>query len=128
MTARFPGGNKEIGVSLFQASVLMQFNETDTLTFEEILARTGIGKSVGRRPENFWITDVLGLYGLERDELVRTLQSLYAMKVTRVLVKRPPGKEVNLTDTFTYNSGFVRDKVRFKINQLQQDLSVSWFS
>jgi len=60
----------------------------------------------------------------EREELVRTLQSLYAMKVTRVLIKRPPGKEVKPTDTFTYNSGFTRDKVRFKINQLQQDLSV----
>jgi cullin-4 len=42
-----------------------------------------------------------------------------------VLVKRPPGKDVNPTDTFTWNSGFTRDKVRFKINQLQQDLSVS---
>jgi hypothetical protein len=44
MTARFPGGNKEIGVSLFQATVLLQFNDVDTLNFEELLARTGIGK------------------------------------------------------------------------------------
>ena len=45
MTAKFPGGNKEIGVSLFQASVLQQFNGSDTLTFEEIFAQTGIGES-----------------------------------------------------------------------------------
>jgi hypothetical protein len=44
MTARFPGGNKEIGVSLFQATVLLQFNDVDTLNFEELLARTGIGE------------------------------------------------------------------------------------
>jgi len=68
--------------------------------------------------------DANSRYYAERDELVRTLQSLYALKVTRVLVKRPPGKDVNPTDTFTWNSGFTRDKVRFKINQLQQDLSV----
>lgn len=44
MTAKFPGGNKEIGVSLFQAAVLQQFNGADTLTFEEIFAQTGIGE------------------------------------------------------------------------------------
>jgi hypothetical protein len=46
MTARFPGGNKEITVSLFQATVLLQFNEVDTLNFEELLARTGIGEGI----------------------------------------------------------------------------------
>jgi cullin-4 len=44
LTARFPNGTKEIGVSLFQAMVLLQFNEADTLDFEEIYARTGIGE------------------------------------------------------------------------------------
>lgn len=101
LTARFPAGNKEIGVSLFQAMVLMQFNDADSLDFEEIFARTGI----------------------ERGELIRTLQSLYGVKATRMLVKRPPGKEVAPTDKFTFNSGFTRDRIKFKINQLQQDLS-----
>lgn len=44
LTARFPGGNKEVGVSLFQALVLLQFNDTTTMDFEEIYARTGIGE------------------------------------------------------------------------------------
>lgn len=101
LTARFPGGNKEIGVSLFQAIVLMQFNEADSLTYEEIYERTGI----------------------ERSELVRTLQSLYALKATRMLVKRPPGKEVDPTDQFLWHRTFTRDRIKFKINQLQQDLS-----
>ncbi|KAJ9114492.1 hypothetical protein QFC20_001365 [Naganishia adeliensis] len=104
MTARFPAGNKEIDVSLFQAMVLLQFNDTKSLTFDEILVRTGI----------------------ERQELIRTLQSLYALKVTRMLVKRPPGKDVDPTDKFIWNGGFTReDRVKFKINQLQQDMTAS---
>ncbi|KAJ9095662.1 hypothetical protein QFC21_005534 [Naganishia friedmannii] len=102
MTARFPAGNKEIDVSLFQAMVLLQFNDTKSLTFEEIFERTGI----------------------ERQELIRTLQSLYALKATRMLVKRPPGKEVDPSDKFIWNGGFTReDRIRFKINQLQQDMT-----
>ncbi|KAJ9114692.1 hypothetical protein QFC22_005568 [Naganishia vaughanmartiniae] len=102
MTARFPAGNKEIDVSLFQAMVLLQFNDTKSLSFEEISERTGI----------------------ERQELIRTLQSLYALKATRMLVKRPPGKEVEPGDKFIWNGGFTReDRIRFKINQLQQDMT-----
>ncbi len=40
-----------------------------------------------------------------------------------MLVKRPAGREVEPTDKFTYNAGFTRDRIKFKINQLQQDLS-----
>lgn len=60
----------------------------------------------------------------ERQELIRTLQSLYALKATRMLVKRPPGKDVNPSDKFIWNASFTReDRVRFKINQLQQDMT-----
>ena len=45
LTGRFGGGRYEIGVSLFQAVVLLQFNEVDELDFKEIKERTGIGKS-----------------------------------------------------------------------------------
>ncbi len=44
LTAKFSGGNKEIGVSLFQAMVLMQFNGVDTLDYEQLYEATGIGK------------------------------------------------------------------------------------
>lgn len=44
-------------------------------------------------------------------------------KGTRVLVKKPPGKEVNPTDVFAYNKAFTSDRIKFKINQIQQDLS-----
>ncbi|WVQ83705.1 hypothetical protein IAT38_005849 [Cryptococcus sp. DSM 104549] len=103
LTARFPSGRFELGVSLFQAVVLMLFNEEDALGFGEIKERTGI----------------------ESKELVRTLQSLaLGRKGTRVLVKKPAGKEVLPTDTFAWNKGFTSEKIKFKINQIQQDLSV----
>jgi cullin 4 len=44
-------------------------------------------------------------------------------KGTRVLVKRPAGKEVNPTDVFAWNKAFNSDRIKFRINQIQQDMS-----
>jgi len=44
-------------------------------------------------------------------------------KGTRVLVKKPPGKEVSPTDSFLWNKTFNSDRIKFRINQIQQDLS-----
>lgn len=44
-------------------------------------------------------------------------------KGTRVLLKKPPGKEVNPTDQVIWNKAFTADRVKFKINQIQQDMS-----
>ncbi|OXM77936.1 ubiquitin-protein ligase [Cryptococcus neoformans Bt63] len=102
LTARFPSGRYEVGVSLFQAVVLLLYNEVESLTFVEIKERTGI----------------------EKNELVRTLQSLaLGRKGTRVLLKKPSGKEVNPTDIFAWNKGFASERIKFKINQIQQDMS-----
>jgi len=60
----------------------------------------------------------------EQKELVRVLQSLsMGRKGTRVLVKKPPGKEVSPTDSFLWNKTFNSDRIKFRINQIQQDLS-----
>lgn len=102
MTTRLGGGKYEITLSLFQAVVLLLYNEEDVLTCAEIQRRTGI----------------------ETSELVRTLQSLaMGRKGTRVLLKRPAGKEVNPEDEFFLNKKFQSDRIKFKINQIQQDLS-----
>ncbi|KAK8853464.1 hypothetical protein IAR55_004171 [Kwoniella newhampshirensis] len=102
LTGRFASGRYEIGLSLFQAVVMLQYNEVDTLTFKELKDRTGI----------------------ETQELIRTVQSLaLGRKGTRVLLKKPPGKEVNPTDVFAWNKGFSSDRIKFKINQIQQDMS-----
>jgi cullin-4 len=44
LSARFSSGKYEVGVSLFQAVVMLQFNEEDTLDFKELKQRTGIGE------------------------------------------------------------------------------------
>jgi cullin-4 len=44
-------------------------------------------------------------------------------KGTRVLVKKPAGKEVKLEDIIAFNKAFVSDRAKFKINQIQQDMS-----
>lgn len=100
LKAKFPRGNKEIVVSGFQAIVLLLFNDLPTpdahLGYTAIQAATGL-------------SDI---------ELRRTLQSLACAKY-RVLTKHPRGREVNNSDTFTFNAAFVDPKMRIKINQIQ---------
>lgn len=92
-----PKSKKEITASLTQVSILMLFNETDTLSFQEIAEAVGI-------------TDV--------EELKRLLQSLSCLKF-KVLNKEPKGKDVATTDTFSFASGFTYKLFKIKLNQLQ---------
>ncbi|XP_067008215.1 cullin-4A [Anabrus simplex] len=96
LKASFSQGNKELMVSLFQALVLLLFNETDDLSFEEIKATTCI----------------------EDGELRRTLQSLACGKA-RVLQKTPRGRDVEDNDRFQFNKDFANKLFRIKINQIQ---------
>ncbi|KAK9826788.1 hypothetical protein WJX81_000888 [Elliptochloris bilobata] len=96
LRAQFPKGLKELSVSLFQATVLMLFNDADELALEDIAAATGI----------------------EDRELRRTLQSLACGKV-RVLQKEPKGREVDDKDVFRYNRDFAAALYRVKINAIQ---------
>ena len=74
----------------------MLFNDTDTLSYKDVLAGTG----------------------LEEKELKRTLQSLACGKV-RVLTKEPKGRDVNDDDSFSFNTGFTEKLFRIKINSIQ---------
>ncbi|KAL6797006.1 Cullin domain-containing protein [Trichoderma sp. SZMC 28012] len=97
--ATFPKGTKELLVSAFQAAVLLLFNDVTGdgfLAYEQISAATG----------------------LQGGDLDRTLQSLACGKA-RVLTKHPKGRDVNPTDTFTFNKAFTDPKYRVKINQIQ---------
>jgi cullin 4 len=98
LRAEFPKcGTKELAVSLFQAVVCLLFNgQSDSLTFEEIRAATGI----------------------EDKELRRTLQSLACGKV-RVLVKEPKGRDVEDGDVFAVNEQFNERLYRIKVNSIQ---------
>lgn len=96
LKAIFLQGAKELQVSLFQALVLLLFNESDTLDLAYIASRTNI----------------------EDSELRRTLQSLACGKA-RVLLKTPKSKEVNDNDKFIYNKDFTNQLFRIRINQIQ---------
>eukprot|EP00871_Galdieria_phlegrea_P005046 jgi/Galph1/5542/GphlegSOOS_G4136.1 len=75
LRANFPYGQKTISVSLYQTLVLLQFNESDSLSLKEINERVG----------------------LEMKELKRTLQSLACGKI-RVLKKEPLSRDVEDED------------------------------
>lgn len=101
LKASFPQGHKELQVSLFQALVLLLFNNSDGLSFEEIKQASNI----------------------EDGELRRTLQSLACGKA-RVLLKIPRGRDVEDTDKFTFNAEFNNKYFRIKINQIQMKETV----
>lgn len=96
LRAHFAQGNKELQVSLFQALVLLLFNDGDNLSFEDIKNTTNI----------------------EAGELRRTLQSLACGKA-RVLAKTPRGRDVRDADHFAFNNEFTNKLFRIKINQIQ---------
>lgn len=93
LKALFPKGRKELSTSLFQAIVLMTFNEGETKSFQEILAITN----------------------LDPIELKKTLASLVSPKV-RILTKSSTDNKINDTDTFTFRRDFASKSVRLQIN------------
>lgn len=94
--AVFESGNKELQVSLFQAIVLLLFNESNKLTFSEIHELTNI----------------------DIEELKRTLISLACTK-NRVLLKQSKNREIEADETFCINNKFSDKLFRVKINQIQ---------
>lgn len=63
---------------------------------------------------------------LEKNELIRTLQSLaLGRKGTRVLLKKPAGKEVNPADIFVWNKAISHGPLRPKNLARQTNKSLS---
>jgi len=98
---RFPKGTKDLQMSIYQGIVLLGFNNQEMLSFKEIFQQTDIAE----------------------EELKRVLQSLACAKI-RVLSKTPKGRDVNETDTFSFNSKFENKHKRIKINQIQLKTTV----
>ncbi|KAF9150333.1 Cullin-4 [Linnemannia schmuckeri] len=96
--ANFPLGTKELQLSLFQAIIVLLFNDTgdSSLSYKDIRQQSNI----------------------EQKELSRTLQSLACGKY-RVLVKSPKSKDVSETDEFKFNKDFTASLTRIKINSIQ---------
>ena len=92
-------GNKktrELNVSTYAMVILLLFNDLpkgESMSCEEIQAKTNI-------PLN---------------ELTRNLQSLAVAPKTRILVKEPMSKEVELTDRFFFNEQFQSQFTRIKV-------------
>lgn len=84
----------ELNVSTFGMVVLMLFNEAGdaSLSFRDIQAETNIPEA----------------------DLMRALTSLSLPPKSRILLKEPPGKRIELTDSFQFNAGFVSKTVRIK--------------
>lgn len=94
--ASLQNGSKEFQVSLYQAVIMLLFNDTDQLTYKSIR-----------------------LYlDLTDDELVRTLLSLIRRKV-RLLIKNPALGEIKDDDVFSLNHDYNNKLFRIRINQLQ---------
>ncbi|KAJ8589085.1 Cullin-domain-containing protein [Rhizopogon salebrosus TDB-379] len=96
LKARFAAGPKDLSVSLYQAVVLLLFNEDAELGYGQILEATR----------------------MDDGELKRTLQSL-ACANKKVLKKRPVGKEVNEDDVFCFNADFTDARAKVHINSIQ---------
>ncbi|KAG0218744.1 Cullin-4B [Mortierella sp. NVP41] len=96
--ANFPLGTKELQLSLFQAIIVLLFND------------------VGDSPLSY--KDIRQLSNIEPKELSRTLQSLACGKY-RVLVKNPKSKDVSEADEFRFNKDFTASLTRIKINSIQ---------
>ncbi|CAB16383.1 Cullin-4 [Schizosaccharomyces pombe] len=96
--ARFPLGNKELSISLFQACVLLQFNN----------CLGGEGISYQDLKKSTELSDI---------DLTRTLQSLSCARI-RPLVMVPKSKKPSPDTMFYVNEKFTDKLYRVKINQI----------
>mmetsp|Transcript_38109 Transcript_38109/g.83284 ORF Transcript_38109/g.83284 Transcript_38109/m.83284 type:complete len:325 (+) Transcript_38109:3-977(+) len=88
---------KELSMSMYQAIVLLQFNQADTLTFAELQTATGL-------------PDV---------EIRRTLLSFTANKGCPLLAREGAGQELAESDRFTFNGEFKSKLFRILVNRVQ---------
>ncbi|KAI6096574.1 hypothetical protein EDD16DRAFT_1672061 [Pisolithus croceorrhizus] len=104
LKSRFSSATKDLTVSLYQAVVLLLFNESAELGYKQILEATR----------------------MDEGELKRTLQSL-ACGNKKVLRKQPVGKDVNERDVFYFNSEFTDPRAKVHINSIQAKETVCDF-
>lgn len=129
LKARFKAGIKELSVSLYQAIVLLLFNEREEIPFKDIKELIRMGECILRSfsPQLFGANRPTSFCVVEDDELRRTLQSLACGK-KKVLKKIPAGREVEDDDVFRFNPDFDDPHARVHINSIQAKVSVGVFS
>jgi cullin-4 len=97
MNSRFKNGTKELEVSMFQAFVLLLFNDKDQYTFKDIQNATKI----------------------ESNELIRTMISLSASKTPILKRTKAEKQKISPDEVFTFNDDFTDKMHKIKISQVQ---------
>ncbi|CAA7061302.1 unnamed protein product [Microthlaspi erraticum] len=92
VVGRFSAKPIELIVSTYQAAVLLLFNNTERLTYNEIVEQLN----------------------LSHEDLVRLLHSLSCAKY-KILKKEPMSKTISRTDAFEFNSNFTDRMRRIKV-------------
>lgn len=95
LKANFNAGDKELILSVLQASILIQFNGMDSLTFK----------------------DINNSLKMDEQVLGRTLQSLCSPKLP-LLLKSSSRSEIRSTDKFALNVDFTHSQYRIKVPSL----------
>eukprot|EP00055_Hartaetosiga_balthica_P002122 m.2811 g.2811 ORF g.2811 m.2811 type:complete len:720 (-) comp1948_c0_seq1:42-2201(-) len=96
LKAYFDAGEKDLSMSLYQASILLKFNEKSSWSYSELKRDTLIDET----------------------QLRLALTSLSCGKI-RILLKEPKNRLVRKGDIFSVNIGFTNERRKVKINQIQ---------
>ncbi|KAI5997761.1 hypothetical protein EDC04DRAFT_2909509 [Pisolithus marmoratus] len=117
-------GTATLKARLYQAVVLLLFNESVELEYKQILE--WVCRSFMPLFTDLAHTDSLFFIrsGADEGELRRTLQNLACVK-KKVLRKRPVGKDVDETYVFYFNSEFTDLGVKVHINSIQAKETIS---
>jgi cullin-4 len=117
MTGHFKAGKKELSVSLHQATILLAFNRSSELSFKEIFDEV-------QMRESMQAACFMQLTSQLADDVLRlTLQSLACGK-KKVLLKDPPGRDIDDKDSFRFNDAFTDPRAKVHINSIQAKVSV----
>ncbi len=118
LKTRFDAGSKDLSLSLYQTIVMLLFADVDEVTFTDIKAQTRMGTYICLDLRPFTES-----HDSDDAELRLTLQSLACGK-KKVLLKIPPGKDVNDGDKFRFNVAFTDPRQKIHINSIQAKVSV----
>lgn len=95
-------GKIELNVSTHQMCILLMFNDTDELTYDQVWE--GLRSNEPKEKD-----------APSGEELAKTSLLSLTMKKVPLLIKEPKGREVKGTDTFTINYKFVSPRKRLTI-------------
>jgi Cullin family/Cullin protein neddylation domain len=98
-----PYSKIELHVSTHQMCILLMFNDTDSLTYEDVWE--AIRSKAPRESKDV----------PSGEELVKTSMLSLTTKRYPLLIKEPRGREVRSTDAFTLNSKFISSRKRLSI-------------